>query len=73
VWLDCSTGPANEESDPVLPAPTSSVAVATAMLDALALSLMRRSCGWFDDDEGEKRRARFRVYHPGGSLADILV
>jgi len=52
AWLDANTdSPPTDgygEADPATPAPTSSVAVARAALDALALVLFRVNCGWDD-------------------------
>lgn len=60
----------DEEADPAVPAPTSSVLTALAMLDSLALTLLRLQTGW-EADVAERRKV-FAVNHPGGSLGQQL-
>ena len=60
----------DEEADPTVPAPTSSVLTALAMLDSLALTLLRQRTGW-DADVAERCKV-FATNHPGGSLGQQL-
>ena len=70
AWLDADTAsPPTDgygEADPATPAPTCSVAVALAALDALALVLFRENCGW--DAPPETRAVAFAANHCGGQL-----
>lgn len=70
ITLDASVQ-GDEEVDEAVPAPTSSVITALAILDSLALSLLRTSTGW--DADGTARRQVFAANHPGGSLGQTLV
>lgn len=69
VTLDASIE-MHEEADNAVPAPTSSVMVALALLDSLALSLLRIRAGWHDQEA--ERRLAFALNHPGGSLGQQL-
>jgi D-arabinose 5-phosphate isomerase GutQ len=60
----------DEEADPAVPAPTSSVLAALAMLDSLALTLLRERVGW--DADPVERKATFREFHPGGECPSFL-
>ncbi|GAA95422.1 uncharacterized protein L969DRAFT_299190 [Mixia osmundae IAM 14324] len=63
-----------------LPAPTSSVMAALAVLDALGLAWARTQAGWHHEDAEQrdeqritdKLRQMFVRYHPGGSLGSTL-
>jgi len=70
ITLDASVE-GDEEVDEAVPAPTSSVITALAILDALALSLLRNSTGW--ESDGNARRQVFAANHPGGNLGQQLV
>ena len=58
------------EADHTVPAPTSSVMVALALLDSLALSALRIRTGWHGD--GRERKQVFALHHPGGSLGQQM-
>jgi len=60
----------DEEADSTVPAPTSSVITALAMLDSLALTMLRLNTGW-DADIAERCKV-FAKNHPGGSLGQQL-
>jgi len=70
VWLDGSIGGDELEADPHLSAPTSSIAVAMAMLHALALSTLKLRTGW-ESHETARQRV-FASHHPGGSIGEAM-
>jgi len=75
AWLDADTAspPTDgyDEADPATPAPTCSVAVALAALNALALVLFRENCGW--DAPPETRAVAFAANPCGGQLGPKCV